>query len=277
MNTTSSSLENSHIPVMIKEVIKTCNPFKGGTYIDCTFGGGSYSKKLLEFSNTKVIAIDRDKIVKKEAKEIKNKYKNNFLFYHEKFSNIDKIIDKDTKPDAIIFDLGLSTIQLLDFKRGFSFRSNEKIDMQMGLSSLSAEEVLNNYDEKKIRLIIKLFGEEKEAARIARNIIKTRESKRITLVTELVDIIEKSKTVLWNGPAGYFENPNFASGSYEIAKKIVEKNKNYSIYSVAGGGDTIAVLNQINAVGNFNFVSTAGGAFLEYLEGKELPGIKALN
>ena len=193
MNTTTSSLENPHIPVMIKEVIKTCNPFKGGTYIDCTFGGGSYSKKLLEFSNTKVIAIDRDKIVKKEAKEIKNKYKNNFLFYHEKFSNIDKIIDKDTKPDAIIFDLGLSTIQLLDFKRGFSFRSNEKIDMQMGLSSLSAEEVLNNYDEKKIRLIIKLFGEEKEAARIARNIIKTRESKRITLVTELVDIIEKSK------------------------------------------------------------------------------------
>jgi len=96
-------------------------------------------------------------------------------------------------------------------------------------------------------------------------------------INKIRDIIEKSKTVLWNGPAGYFENPNFASGSYEIAKKIVEKNKNNSIYSVAGGGDTIAVLNQINAVGNFNFVSTAGGAFLEYLEGKELPGIKVLN
>ena len=96
-------------------------------------------------------------------------------------------------------------------------------------------------------------------------------------INKIRDIIEKSKTVLWNGPAGYFENPNFALGSYEIAKKIVEKNKNDSIYSIAGGGDTIAVLNQINAVGNFNFVSTAGGAFLEYLEGKELPGIKALN
>jgi phosphoglycerate kinase len=96
-------------------------------------------------------------------------------------------------------------------------------------------------------------------------------------INKIKDIIEKSKTVLWNGPAGYFENPNFALGSYEIAKKIVNKNKEDLIYSVAGGGDTIAVLNQINAINNFNFVSTAGGAFLEYLEGKELPGIKALN
>ena len=90
-------------------------------------------------------------------------------------------------------------------------------------------------------------------------------------------IIERSKTLLWNGPAGYFENINFANGSFEIAKKIVEKNNNNSIYSVAGGGDTNAVLNQIGAIEKFNFVSTAGGAFLEYLEGKDLPGITALN
>ncbi len=96
-------------------------------------------------------------------------------------------------------------------------------------------------------------------------------------INKIKDIIEISKTILWNGPAGYFENPSFANGSYEIAKKIDEKNKDNLIYSIAGGGDTIAVLNQVNAIKNFNFVSTAGGAFLEYLEGKELPGIKALN
>jgi len=96
-------------------------------------------------------------------------------------------------------------------------------------------------------------------------------------IKKINDIIETSKTVLWNGPAGYFENPNFANGTYEIAKKIIKKNKNNLIYSVAGGGDTIAFLNQVNALNDFNFVSTAGGAFLEYLEGKELPGIKALN
>ena len=90
-------------------------------------------------------------------------------------------------------------------------------------------------------------------------------------------LIEKSETILWNGPAGYFENPNFAKGSLEIANKIVEKNKSNTIYSVAGGGDTVALLNGIGVISNFNFVSTAGGAFLEYLEGKKLPGIKALN
>ena len=90
-------------------------------------------------------------------------------------------------------------------------------------------------------------------------------------------LIEESSTILWNGPAGYFENPNFAKGSIEIAKKIIQKNKSNTIYSVAGGGDTVSLLNVIGATNNFNFVSTAGGAFLEYLEGKELPGIKALN
>tara|TARA_Y100000992_G_scaffold293891_1_gene253018 strand:- start:394 stop:1572 length:1179 start_codon:yes stop_codon:yes gene_type:complete len=95
-------------------------------------------------------------------------------------------------------------------------------------------------------------------------------------IKKIQNIIELSKTVLWNGPAGYFENPNFANGSLEIAKVIMKKNKDKSIYSVAGGGDTIALINQINAIKDFDFVSTAGGAFLEYLEGKELPGIKAL-
>ena len=96
-------------------------------------------------------------------------------------------------------------------------------------------------------------------------------------INKIKDIIEISKTILWNGPAGYFENPNFAEGSYQIAKAIIKKNKDNSIYSVVGGGDTIAVINQFDTIKDFNFVSTAGGAFLEYLEGKELPGIKALN
>ena len=88
-------------------------------------------------------------------------------------------------------------------------------------------------------------------------------------------LLENSKTVLWNGPAGYFENQNFANGSNEIANKI--KSMQNKIYSVAGGGDTIAVLNETKAYDQFNFISTAGGAFLEYLEGKEIPGITALN
>jgi len=96
-------------------------------------------------------------------------------------------------------------------------------------------------------------------------------------IKNINNIIEESNTILWNGPAGYFENPSFAKGSLEIIKKIIEKSKANTIYSVAGGGDTVALLNSVDAINNFDFVSTAGGAFLEYLEGRELPGIKALN
>ena len=96
-------------------------------------------------------------------------------------------------------------------------------------------------------------------------------------IEKIINIIDKSKTILWNGPAGYFENPNFAYGSIQIAKNIIENNKANKIFSVAGGGDTVSLLNNLKAVSEFNFVSTAGGAFLEYLEGKNLPGITALN
>jgi 3-phosphoglycerate kinase len=96
-------------------------------------------------------------------------------------------------------------------------------------------------------------------------------------INKILDIIDNSKTILWNGPAGYFENPNFANGSIKIAKRIVENNKSNKIFSVVGGGDTVSLLNRLKIVGNFNFVSTAGGAFLKYLEGKKLPGITALN
>ena len=96
-------------------------------------------------------------------------------------------------------------------------------------------------------------------------------------IDKVTNIINSSNTILWNGPAGYFENPNFANGSIEIAKTIIKNNKLNKIFSVVGGGDTVSLLNSINAVDSFNFVSTAGGAFLEYLEGKKLPGITALN
>ena len=96
-------------------------------------------------------------------------------------------------------------------------------------------------------------------------------------IESIKNIVEDSNTVLWNGPAGYFENPNFANGTKKILEIIADKRVKDKIYAVAGGGETVAVINKFNKLDTFNFVSTAGGAFLEYLEGKELPGIKALN
>ncbi len=131
------------------------------------------------------------------------------------------------------------------------------------------------YFPKDVKVGKKLNGKpiEKEFGEIEDNdIILDVGSK--TLV-EIKKIIDNSSTILWNGPLGYFENVNFSLGSKEIAKYIA--NKGDKIYSVVGGGDTVAVVNSINLNNSFNFISTAGGAFLEYLEGKVLPGIKALN
>jgi len=96
-------------------------------------------------------------------------------------------------------------------------------------------------------------------------------------IKSIKKVIDESKTVLWNGPAGYFENPNFANGTKNILDIIANRRNKNKIYAVAGGGETVAVINKFNKLDSFNFVSTAGGAFLEYLEGKDLPGIKALN
>ena len=98
--------------------------------------------------------------------------------------------------------------------------------------------------------------------------------KTISLIKK---IINDSNTVLWNGPAGYFENPSFQTGTKEILEIISKKTIKDKIFSVAGGGETVAAINKFEKLDSFTFVSTAGGAFLEYLEGKTLPGIKALN
>ena len=187
-----SSSEYTHYPVMLNEVIKICSPDKGGTFIDCTFGGGGYSKRLLQFSKTKVIALDRDEFIINISKELKKKYPKRFFFNKKKFSEVNTVID-DQLVDAVIFDLGLSSIQLNNLKRGFSFKSKETLDMSMGLSITSAAEVVNNFSEQKLKSIIKFLGEEKDASRIAKNIVKTRLIKKIIRVDQLVEIIEKSK------------------------------------------------------------------------------------
>jgi 16S rRNA (cytosine1402-N4)-methyltransferase len=199
MNTSVSSLEKKHFSVMLDEVIQTCGQTKKDQLIiDCTFGGGGYSEALLKLTNTKVIALDRDKSAVKRSESLKTKSSNQFNFFNEKFSNLDKIISTTSKPDIIIFDLGLSTLQLQDYSRGFSFNARDKIDMQMGLSNISAEEVINTFDEKNLKLIIKILGEEQEANKIAKNIIKARKIKKIDTVIELVRIIESSKKKNYN-------------------------------------------------------------------------------
>mgnify|MGYP001219043451 CR=1 FL=1 len=191
MNNRTSSLEFSHFPVMLDEIIKISSPSNGGKFIDCTFGGGGYSKQLLKFPKTLVKGLDRDKKVKNIGKELEKKFPQRFKFYQVKFSQLNEV-SKDNV-DVILFDLGLSSIQLNDLERGFSFKSTKNLDMSMGLSKISAEDVINNLSELDLKSIIRILGEEKEAARIARNIVKFRQQRKITKVNDLVEIIEKSK------------------------------------------------------------------------------------
>ena len=196
MKTQTSSLELSHFPVMLSEIVKISNPAKGGFFIDCTFGGGNYTKALLKFSKTEVVSFDRDSSVISIAKKLEQKFKKRFKFYNLKFSQINTVLAKEA--DAIIFDLGMSSIQLNNLQRGFSFKSKDKLDMSMGLTDISAEEVVNKFSELELKSIIKIFGEEKEASKIARNIVKSRKNEKITRVDELVRIIEKSKKKIFS-------------------------------------------------------------------------------
>ena len=187
----SSPKKPLHFPVMLKEVLKISQADKGGLFVDCTFGSGGYSNAILSFPKTKVIALDRDLNTKIYADKTKKINKNRFTFFNIKFSEINKIINKNTKADCIIFDLGLSSLQISNLKRGFSFNSKGKIDMRMGLNSINAQDVLNNLDIKTLSDIFKFFGDERDAYNIARNIVKLRKNNPINSVPDFVKIIEK--------------------------------------------------------------------------------------
>ena len=192
MKNFSSPQHISHYPVMLDEVLKICNPINGGDFIDCTFGYGGFSNAILSYPKTKVIALDRDIQTKKYAEKIKKNYKDRFSFYNKKFSELSKNITTK-KFDFIIFDLGVSNMQILNLDRGFSFNSKTSIDMRMGLNLISANEVINSYSQQTLNDIIRLFGDEKESFKISKNIINERKKSPISSSVDLAGIIKKSK------------------------------------------------------------------------------------
>ena len=190
------SLEFKHIPVMSEDIDKILTPYKSGIYIDCTFGGGSITKKILSKKNTKVISIDRDNFVQLFSKEISKDYNNRFEFIIDRFGNLENIIKERNLqkiPIAIIFDLGLSSFQIDNAERGFSYRQDGLLKMTMGKNNVSAHDIVNKLDQKDLKNIFNLFGEDKDSGLIAKLIVQKRQDKEINSTQELVEIILRAK------------------------------------------------------------------------------------
>ncbi len=188
-------MNNLHKPVMLNEIKSFLPNDKSINVIDATFGGGGYSKAILEnFSVNQLLAIDRDPIAKIFAKDLEGRY-HNFSLVNDRFSRIDKIVEqnklKEKKFDFIIFDLGTSSNQIDNHERGFSFNNDGPLDMRMGLGDKNAIEIVNKYNEKELAKIIYEYGEERYSRIIAREIVKSRKIQYISKTSELSNIIKK--------------------------------------------------------------------------------------
>ena len=191
MDATIVSDSFKHYPVLLKEIISVISPLHGGTFIDCTFGQGGYSQEILKNKDSKVIALDRDVESGIIAKKIQEKFSNRFIFKNLKFSKLDNLNLKNENIKGIVFDLGYSLTQIKNLEKGLSFNSSGKLNMKMGINDFSADEVINNLEQKELEKIFKFFGDEKDAKLISKNIVKQRLVEKIDTPT-LVDIIKRS-------------------------------------------------------------------------------------
>lgn len=179
---------------MLNEVINYLNVSENKIFIDCTFGFGGYTKKILETKNTTVIAFDRDPTTIKQANIFKKKYKERFVFFNKKFSQVLETLKENniTKIDGMVLDIGVSSMQLDEEKRGFSFRFNSPLSMEMGINETTAFNVINELTETELANIFFKFGEEKKSRIIAKNIVVSRGEKAVETTKDLVKIIEDS-------------------------------------------------------------------------------------
>ena len=221
-----------HFPVLLNELVSIISPLYGGTFIDCTFGAGGYSKKILENNLNNIVALDRDNSVSSVANQFHTKYKKRFKFYNKKFSDIDQIKEDNIK--AIIFDLGYSLNQISDLNRGISFNSKGKLDMRMGLNDFSCDDVISKMSQQSLFKIFKYFGDEKYAKPISKKIVQLRKNKKIK-TENLVEIIEgvKKKKSGKNKSTKVFQALRIFVNK-EITELIYGLIKAYNILPVGG-------------------------------------------
>jgi 16S rRNA (cytosine1402-N4)-methyltransferase len=177
-----------HKPVMLDEVLETLAPRDQETYIDATFGAGGYSAAILEKANCFVVALDRDPEAGLRAQSFKTQYNNRFSFYEGRFGEMERLLPS-AGYDGIVFDVGVSSPQLDESSRGFSFRMEGPLDMRMEKKGLSAADVVNEFEEKEIARIIWVYGEERRSRAIARAIVAQRKEQPFETTTQLAALV----------------------------------------------------------------------------------------
>jgi 16S rRNA (cytosine1402-N4)-methyltransferase len=185
-----------HAPVMLREVLDAIAPRAGETVVDGTFGWGGYTSGFLEAADCVVYGIDRDPSAAERAATVAGRFPGRFTFVHGRFGDMLELMDEAgvTTVQGVVFDLGVSSMQLDDPERGFSFQKDGPLDMRMAgreSDAADAAEVVNNEDESEIARIIWLYGEERNSRRIARAIVAARKAKPITRTLELADIVAR--------------------------------------------------------------------------------------
>lgn len=180
-------IRQKHIPVMLQEVLTALKPQKGEVYVDATFGNGGYTKAILETADCKVIALDRDPTVKIRVNEFKNMYGDRFEFRAGQFGDFADLVPE--KINGAVFDIGVSSMQLDEAERGFSFSKEGALDMRMSQDGISAKDIVNSYDEEALADLIYQYGEERKSRQIAKRIAEYRQNKKIETTTELAEII----------------------------------------------------------------------------------------
>lgn len=180
-----------HYPVMLSEVLAALSPQDGQTYVDGTFGNGGYTEAMLKSRECHVIALDQDPNVKPRADELSAKYGTNFSFIQTPFSKMDEVLPSDGV-DAVVLDIGVSSMQLDQAERGFSFMRAGPLDMRMSQSGPSAADAVNTLPIQDLVRIFQVYGEERRARRAAQFIVRAREEGDIITTDALADIIEKA-------------------------------------------------------------------------------------
>ncbi len=180
-----------HIPVLLNEVVEVINPQDGKIYVDGTFGAGGYSKEVLNKANCQLIAIDRDPNVKKSVDAMSHAYGDRFKFVAGRFGDMKSCLASigQDKVDGIMLDIGVSSMQIDEADRGFSFRFDGPLDMRMSASGETAADIVNNMPEKDLADLIYKYGEEKNSRRIAKAIVAKRAEKAFETTKELKEVV----------------------------------------------------------------------------------------